>query len=101
MKFSVKVGNGPVNKWLNFGGDHGLDKGILFRICHYWEVWKVVNKHQFTLINKHPFIMIHQMATLVRRAFAEVCTVPVLLVGRPFVKWFALCYRIVVCLSCL
>jgi len=22
MKFSVKVGNGPVNKWLNFGGSY-------------------------------------------------------------------------------
>jgi len=25
MKFSVKVGNGSVNRWLNFGGD--LDHG--------------------------------------------------------------------------
>ena len=92
MKFSGKVGNGPMNKWLNFGGDldHRLDKRVLFRICHYWEIWKVVNRH--------PFIMIRQIVTLVRRAFAEVCTVPVLLVGRLFVKWFALCYRIVVCL---
>jgi len=23
MKFSGKVGNGPANKWLNFGGDLG------------------------------------------------------------------------------
>jgi len=30
MKFSRKVGNGLVNKWLNFGGDldHYLDTGI-------------------------------------------------------------------------
>jgi len=44
MKFSGKVGNGPVNKSLNFGGDpdHRLDTGIVFRICHYWEIWKVV-----------------------------------------------------------
>ena len=29
MKFSRKVGNGPVNKWLNFGGDpnHGSEYG--------------------------------------------------------------------------
>jgi len=29
MKFSRKVGNGPVNKWLNFGGntDHGSRSG--------------------------------------------------------------------------
>jgi len=45
MKFSAKVGNGPVNKWLNFGGylDHHLDTGIVFQICHYWEIWKVVS----------------------------------------------------------
>ena len=31
MKFSGKVGNGPVNKCLNFGGDprHRLDTGIV------------------------------------------------------------------------
>jgi len=46
MKFSGKVGNGPMNKRLNFGGD--------------------------------PDRM--RIATLVRRALAEVCTVPVLLI---------------------
>jgi len=32
----------PVNKWLNFGGDpdHRLDTGVVFRICHCWEIWK-------------------------------------------------------------
>jgi len=47
-----KVGNGPANKWLNFGDDpdHRLDKGIVFRIRHYWEIWKVVNGHSFILI---------------------------------------------------
>ena len=32
MKFSGKVGNGPVNNWLNFGGDpdHRLDKRDCF-----------------------------------------------------------------------
>jgi len=36
MKVLGKVGNGPVNNWLNFGGDpdHRLDTGIVFRICH-------------------------------------------------------------------
>jgi len=48
MKFPGKVGTGPVNKRLNFGGD---PDGI----------WIV---------------------TLVRRALAEVCTVPVLLVWK-------------------
>jgi len=42
-----------------------LDTGIVFRIRHYWEIWKVVNGHSF--------IVIRQMAALVRRALAEVC----------------------------
>jgi len=49
MKFSGKVGNGPWNKWLNFGGSPGpcLDTGIVFRICHCWEIRKVViNRHK-------------------------------------------------------
>ena len=45
MKFSRKVGNGSVNKRLNFGGDpdHRLDTGIVFWIRHYWEIRKVVS----------------------------------------------------------
>ena len=48
MKFSGKVGYGPVNNWLNFGGDpdHRLDTGIVFWIRHYWEIRKVVNGHR-------------------------------------------------------
>ena len=48
MKFSGKVGNGPLNKWLNFGGDldHRLDTWIAFRIRHYLEKRKVVNGHK-------------------------------------------------------
>ena len=48
MKFLRKVGNGPMNKWLNSGGDpdHRLDTGIVFRIRHYWEIRKVVNRHK-------------------------------------------------------
>jgi len=44
MKFSRKVGNWPLSKWLNFGGDpdHRLDTGIVFRIRHYWKIQKVV-----------------------------------------------------------
>jgi len=74
MKLSEKVGNGPVNKWLNFGGDpgHCLDTGIVFQIRHYWETQKVVNGHSF--------ILIRQIAALVRYTLAEVCTVPVLIV---------------------
>jgi len=68
MKYSGKVGNGPVNKRLNFGGDpdHRLDTRIVFRICHYWKIRKVVNRH--------PFILIRQIAALVGRALEEVCT---------------------------
>jgi len=82
MKFSGKVGNWPLSKWLNFGGnpDHRLDTGIVFRICHYWEIQKVV-------LLLHPVIDSYwfarcgtDIATLVRRALVEVCTVPVLLV---------------------
>ena len=45
MKLSGNVGNGPMNKWLNFGGnpDHRLDTGIVFRIRHYWEIRKVLS----------------------------------------------------------
>jgi len=74
MKFSEKVGKGPVNKRLNCGGDLAcrLDTGIVFRIRHYWEIRKVVNGHSF--------IRICQMAALIRCAREEVCTIPVLLV---------------------
>ena len=66
MKFSGNVGNGPMNKWLDFGGDpcHLLDTEIVCRIRHYWRTRKVVNCHSFVLIR--------QMAALVRRALAEV-----------------------------
>jgi len=66
MKFSEKVSNGPLNKRSNFGGDpdHRFDTGIVFWICHYWEIWKVVNGHLF--------ILICQMAALVRHPLAEV-----------------------------
>ena len=71
------------------------------------------------MVKGHSLLLIPQMAALVRRALAKVCTVPVLLLvvghassllssystvcifGRPFVKRFALCYRTVVCLSVL
>jgi len=48
MKFSGKVGNGTMNKRLNFVGDpdHRLDTGIVFRIRHYFEIRKVVNGHK-------------------------------------------------------
>jgi len=51
VKFSGKVGNGPVNKSKQiiklFGHpDNCLDAGFVFRIRHYQEMWKVVNGHK-------------------------------------------------------
>jgi len=42
MTFPGKVGNGPMNSWLNFAGDpdHRLDTGIVFRIVYYCEAGK-------------------------------------------------------------
>jgi len=74
MKLSWKVGNGPVNKWLNFGGDpdHRLDTGLIsaFVTIGRYGKW----------LTDDSFILFRQMAALVRRAFAEACSVPVLLV---------------------
>jgi len=101
IKFSGKVGNGPFNNWLNFGGDpdHRLDTGIVFRIRYYWEIRKVVStdcavrrcsaRHALagvaiatmTSLRHRPMTDSGtDVATLVRRALVEVCTVPVLLV---------------------
>ena len=78
MIFSGKVGNMPTNKCLNFGGDphHRLDTGIVFRIRHYWEIRKWLTDINLLQL----VILIRQMAALVRRALAEVCSVPMLLV---------------------
>ena len=51
MKFSGKVGNEPMYKWLKFGGDpdHRLDStGIVFQIRHYLDIRKVVKGHGLT-----------------------------------------------------
>jgi len=97
MKFAGKVGNGSVNKRLIFGGDpdHRLDTGTVFRIRQYWEIRKAVSidcaarrcsaSHALagiaiattTLLRQRPTTDSHD-----RRALAEVCTVPVLLVSR-------------------
>jgi len=50
MKFSGKVGNGPVNKLLNFGGDP--DHGSALR--HYWEIRQVINGHKFAARTDSP-----------------------------------------------
>ena len=82
MKFSRYVGNGPVNKWLNFGGDpnHRLDTGIVFRIRHYCQIRKVVSTDCAAQLNALAGIAIATITSLRRRRLAEVCTVPVLLV---------------------
>jgi len=62
--------------WCRSGSPFGYMD--VFRISHYWEIWKVASGHSF--------ILIRQMAALVRRPLAEVCTVPVLLV------WICCCW---------
>jgi len=76
MKFLRKVGSGPMNKILNFGDnlDHCLDTGIVFWIRHCWEIRKVVKGHKSAADTDSPD------GGLVRRALAEIYTVPVLLV---------------------
>jgi len=96
MKFSGKVDNRPMNKRLNFSGDpdHRLDTGIVFRIRYYWEIRKVVSTdgsarrcsggHVLERIAIATMTLLrHQSTTDIhyRRALAEVCTVPVLLVN--------------------
>ena len=95
MKVSGKIGNGPVNKWLNFGGDpdHRLGTGIVFRIRLYWEIRKVVStdcaaqrcsaRHALVGIAVATVTSLRYRPTTDShdgRALAEVCTVPVLLV---------------------
>jgi len=87
-----------MNKWLNFGDDpdHRLDTGIVFRIHHYWEIRKVLstdctvrpcsagrhNHSNYDVITSPALRPMTDngtdIARLVRRALAEVCTVPVL-----------------------
>jgi len=76
MKFSGKVGNGPMNKRLNFGGDpdHRLDTGLFSGFVTPERYGKWLTDINLLLI------LIRQMAALVRRALAEVRTVLVLLV---------------------
>ena len=76
MKFSETVSNGPVNKWLNFGvdSDYYLDTGIVSGFVTITRYGKWLTDINMLLI------LIRQMAALVRRALAQVCTVPVLLV---------------------
>jgi len=58
-----KVGNGPMNKRLNFGGDpdHRLDTGIVLRILHCWEIRKVDTGHKSAAASSQSFILICQM----------------------------------------
>ena len=93
MRFSWNVGNGlnrPMNKWLNFGGDldHRLDTKIVFRIRHYWEIWKVVSMDCAVMLqcractSRHHHSNYDVITSLAhdRCALADVCTVRMLLV---------------------
>jgi len=64
MKFSGKVGNGPMNKRLNFDvdPDHRLNTGIVFLDS------SLLGDTDINLL----LILLHKMAALVRRALAEV-----------------------------
>ena len=81
--------------WKNFGGDpdHRLDTGIVFRICHYWEIRKVVSTdcaaRRCSAMHVLAGIAIATRTSLlhrpttdihVRLALVEVCNAPVLLV---------------------
>jgi len=81
MKFSGKVGNGPMNRWLNFGGDpgHRLDTKIAFPITiGRYGKWLLADINLLLILNR-------QMAAFVRRTLAEVCTVQVLPVYDVFI----------------
>ena len=58
MKFSGKVGNGPVNNRLNFDGDpdHRLNTVIVFRIRHYWQIQKL---YQPTALRDPAMVSMH------------------------------------------
>jgi len=100
MKFSGKVGNGPMNKRIKFWWRSGSPSGYrdCFPVRHYWEIWKVVSsdcaarrcsaRHALASVVIATMTSLRHrpttdsgtdIATLVRRALAEVCTVPVLL----------------------
>jgi len=68
----VREGRQWTSEWLNFGGDpdHCLDREIVFRIRHYWEIRKVVNGRKSAAHTDSP-----DGGTGIRRALAEVCTV--------------------------
>ena len=71
-----------MNKWLNFSGDLGT--GTVFRICHYWEIRKVVSTdcaaRHCSARHALPVITIATVMLLCHWPLAELCTVPMLLV---------------------
>jgi len=99
---SRNVGNGPMNKWLNFGGDpdHPLATGIVFRIRHYWDMRKVASSDcaAWCCSAGHVLagITIATITLLRHRLLAEECTVPVLLV-HIFCAFIAIFYALFVC----
>jgi len=84
MKFSGKIGNGPMNNCLNFGGytDHRLDTGIVLRIWYLrdtesltaLQLWRYLH-HRSTIARQRlcctqrAVSPAHDIARLVRRAW--------------------------------
>jgi len=85
MKFSEEVGNGPVSKCLNFGGDpdHDLQYSDCFTDPPLLEdTESVINRLRCETLQCWAGIAIATMTSLRHRPLAEVCNVPVLLVIR-------------------
>ena len=82
MRFSGKVGNGPMNKWLDFGSDpdNRLNTELFSGFVTIGRYGKWLTDINLLLI------LIRQMAALVKRALAEIRTVPVLPVSADFVR---------------
>jgi len=74
MKFSEKVGNGPVNKWFNFGGDPGHRSGDPDRGSGYPDTDKTC------LGTVHVVQSVSCVFVQITFKRNDICTVPVLLV---------------------
>jgi len=79
MKFSGMVGNGPMNKKLNFDGDPVTIQALFPGYVATGRYGKRLTDINLLLI------LIRQMAALARRVLTEVCTVPLL---RLVLTWF-------------
>jgi len=87
MKFSEKIGNGPMNKWLNFGGDpdYRLDTGLFSVFVTIGRYGKWFNRLRCAMLQSRACTSRHRHSNydvITSPALTEVCTVPVLLVLR-------------------